>query len=64
MTELDFVCWPETMVGNCNQLARPDKQDILNKLNVPVVFDENYQPFGDGHSSEKIVDVIRKFLNS
>jgi UDP-N-acetylglucosamine 2-epimerase (non-hydrolysing)/UDP-GlcNAc3NAcA epimerase len=64
VTVLDFVCWPETMVGNCNQLARPDKQDILNKLNVPVVFDENYQPFGDGHSSEKIVDVIRKFLNS
>ena len=61
VTVLDFVCWPETMKNNCNQLAKPDKQDILNKLNTPVVFDTSYQPFGDGHSAEKIVSVIRAY---
>ena len=61
VTVLDFVCWPETMADNCNQLAKPDKQDILNKLSAPVKFDESYQPFGDGHSAEKIVSVLREY---
>lgn len=45
-----------------NQLARPEKADILEKLSRPVTFDPAYQPFGDGHSAEKIVSEIRKFL--
>lgn len=63
VTVLDFVCWPETMKDNYNQLAKPDKQDILSKLNTTVVFDDGYQPFGDGHSAEKIVAIIQKYLN-
>ncbi len=62
VTVLDFVVWPETMRDHCNQLAKPDKADILAKLSVPVTFDSAYQPFGDGHSAEKIVKIIKEFL--
>lgn len=63
VTVLDFVVWPETMQKCCNQLAKPEREDILNKLNTTVCFDPDYQPFGDGHSAEKIVDRIKEFLN-
>lgn len=63
VTVLDFVVWPETMKDGCNQLAKPDKADILEKLSRPVVFDSSYQPFGDGHSAEKIVEIIKEFLS-
>ena len=63
VTVLDFVVWPETMRNSCNQLAKPDKADILAKLSVPVTFDPAYQPFGDGHSAEKIVEKIKEFLS-
>ncbi len=63
VTIFDFVAWPETMKDNCNQLAKPDKQDILNKLNTPITFDPAYQPFGDGHSAEKIVALIKQYFN-
>ena len=62
VTVMDWVAWPETMVNSCNQLAKPDQADILEKLSVPVVFDPEYQPFGDGHSAEKIVEHIKEFL--
>lgn len=62
VTVFDYVSWPETMRNNCNQLAKPDKADILAKLSVPVTFDPAYQPFGDGHSAEKIVEKIEEFL--
>jgi len=62
VTVLDFVVWPETMQDGCNILAKPEKEDILAKLNREVVFDPSYQPFGDGHSAEKIVTIIREYL--
>ena len=62
VTVFDYVSWPETMVNSCNQLARPDKADILDKLNRTVTFDPAYQPFGDGHSAEKIVEKLREFF--
>ncbi len=62
VTVLDFVVWPETMRDGCNRLAKPDKADILAKLSAPVTFDPAYQPFGDGHSAEKIVEIIKEFL--
>ncbi len=61
VTILDFVCWQETMVGNRNQLAKPDKNDILAKLSVEQTIELDYKPFGDGHSSEKIVSAIEKY---
>lgn len=63
VTVLDFVVWPETMQGGCNRLAKPDRADILEKLNTQVSFDSKYQPFGDGHSAERIVEVISQYLN-
>lgn len=63
VTVLDFVVWPETMQDGCNILAKPDKEDILSKLNRDVIFDPAYQPFGDGQSAEKIVNVIRGYWN-
>lgn len=62
VTVLDFVVWPETMKNACNQLAKPIRTDILEKLSVNVSFDPVYQPFGDGHSAEKIVEKIKEFL--
>lgn len=62
ITVFDYVSWPETLVNRCNQMAKPDKDDILTKLAVPVTFDPVYQPFGDGHSAEKIVEKIKEFL--
>ena len=62
MTVLDFVVWPETMQDGCNQLAKPDRADILAKLSADITFDAAYQPFGDGHSAEKIVAKIQEFL--
>ena len=62
MTVFNYVCFPETMANHCNQMARPDKEDIYTKLNANVVFDNDYQPFGDGHSAEKIVNKIGEFL--
>ncbi len=56
---LDYVVWPETMIGNRNQLATVNHKDILNKLNKEQIIDPNYQPFGDGHAAEKICDIIR-----
>lgn len=58
---LDYVVWPETLVGNRNQLAKPLKNDILEKLNKEQVIDETYHPFGDGNSAVKICEIIRNF---
>lgn len=57
----DHVAWPETMVDNRNQLAKANKQDILDKLSKPQRINSAYQPFGDGHAAEKICDVIREW---
>lgn len=62
VTVLDFVVWPETMRNGCNVLAKPNKEDILTKLSREVVFDPAYQPFGDGHSAEKIVKIMKEYL--
>ena len=58
---LDYVVWPETLVGNRNQLAKADHADILQKLSAEQTVDPTYQPFGDGHAAEKICDIIREW---
>lgn len=62
VTVLDFVSWPETMVGNMNVLAKPEKGDILRKLKLETQMPRNYMPFGDGRASVKIVRNIEKFM--
>jgi UDP-N-acetylglucosamine 2-epimerase len=64
VTVFDYVVWPETMVGNQNQLAKPDKQDILGKLSAEVNKNPEYKPFGDGKSAEKIVKIISGYQNA
>ena len=61
VTVFDNVVWPETMVGNQNQLSKPDKQELLRKLEAKVERDENYKPFGDGHASNKICSILKSF---
>lgn len=60
---LQYVVWPETMVGNRNQLAKADRNDILEKLAKEQVIDPEYKPFGDGHAAEAICDIIREWGN-
>ena len=54
----DHVVWPETMVGNRNQLAKADCEDIIRKLSSKQEIDLDYKPFGEGNSSEKICSII------
>lgn len=58
---LDYVVWPETMVGNRNQLAKPEHNDILTKLMAEQTIDPMYQPFGNGHAAEEICRIIRNW---
>lgn len=60
VTILNFVCWPETMVSGRNELAKPNAEDILQKLQVQQQVDESYMPFGDGHSAVKIIELLEK----
>lgn len=61
VTVFDYVVWPETMMGGQNQLSKAKKEDIIEKLSITPVRDENYMPFGDGHSAEKITSIITSF---
>jgi len=61
VTILDFVCWPETMVDNRNELSKPVAEEIVEKLRHNQAVDKDYQPFGDGHSSEKIVSALETY---
>ena len=62
VTILDYIVWPETMAGKRNQLAKPYKEDIIQKLRVTPEQDNTYQPFGDGRSVNKIISAIDEFL--
>lgn len=58
VTVFDYVVWPETMVGNRNQLSRPNTEEILQKLSAEQEIDPLYLPFGDAHAGIKIVGEI------
>lgn len=60
VTILDFVCWPETMVDNRNELSQPIAQEIVRKLQTAQHVDVSYMPFGDSHSAEKIVRTLEE----
>lgn len=61
VTVMNLLAWPETMVGNCNQLAEADREDILAKLAVTPQRPAGYQPFGDGHAAEKICAHLKQW---
>lgn len=60
VTILDFVVWPETMVGKRNMLSAPKADEILKKLGEDQTIEESYQPFGDGRAAEKIVKFLEE----
>ena len=62
VTILDFVCCPETMVKNRNELSTAYSKDILEKLSHVQTVEEAYEPFGDGYSAIKIVAAMEKYL--
>ena len=57
ITVFDYVVWPETMVDNRNQLSKPNKDEILEKLDKKQVISSD-RPFGDGYSYKKIISEI------
>ena len=61
VTIFEYIVWPETMIDNRNQLAKPDKNDILDKLSKPQEIKENHA-FGDGHSAQKILKCINDYI--
>lgn len=61
VTIFDYVVWPETMVGNRNQLAKAEKNDILDKLECAQHIDED-NAFGDGKSAVKILEYINNYI--
>lgn len=61
VTVFDLIIWPQTMVGNRNQLAKPKQEDILAKLSANQTIEESYRPFGDGHSAEKILRYMEQY---
>ena len=58
VTVFDYAVWPETMLGQCNVLAVPKREDILDKLGAQPVWPSGDSPFGDGHACEKIVSLL------
>lgn len=57
ITVFDYVVWPETMIDDRNQLSKPCREEILNKLEKKQTVHENHA-FGDGNSCKKIVKHI------
>lgn len=60
VTILDFVCWPETMINNRNELSKPIAEEIIEKLKREQVIDQSYLPFGNGHAAINIVEAMEK----
>lgn len=61
VTVFEYVSWPETMINNRNQLAKPCKDEIIEKLSCEQSIN-NVLPFGDGDSASKIVEYINKYI--
>lgn len=63
ITVFDYVVWPETMIANRNALAKPEKKDILSKINKEQIITDD-KPFGNGDAGLKILTYIDEFFNS
>lgn len=63
VTILNFVCWPETMIDNRNELSHPVAEEIIEKLQHEQTVDVTYLPFGDGHAADKIVEALENYQN-
>lgn len=50
------------MINGRNELAKPEKEDILDKLEHEQVVDEGFLPFENGNSAEKIVNEMENYF--
>lgn len=51
--------WVETLNGNFNLLCRPNKNDIIDKVeNTIVDKTKHVNCYGDGHAAEKILNIL------
>lgn len=48
------------MTGKRNQLSKPNKEEILEKLSVEQLIGQDEHPFGNGDAAEKIIKIISK----
>ncbi len=60
VTVFGRVVWPQIMVGKRNQLCGPKASEILEKLSCTQEIDASYHPFGDGHTAEKIIEIMEE----
>ena len=63
VTILPFPVWEETLVDNRNLLCSPCEEEIMEKLSRVQIVRDDYQPFGDGQSANKIVTAISRFFD-
>jgi len=61
ITIMDKAVWPETLIGNINQMSSANASEILAKLQVTPNFLNKGLPFGDGKAAEKILGVLSSY---
>jgi UDP-N-acetylglucosamine 2-epimerase (non-hydrolysing) len=61
---------PEAIEAGTAKLVGTDSLEIFTAASALLKDNDSYQkmatavnPFGDGHASEKIVEIVRKYLN-
>ena len=61
VTVRDQTEWVETLIGNHNVLAKPNANDILDKImNTTIDWNAKQNYYGTGHAAQKICDLIGK----
>lgn len=59
VTVRDQTEWVETLIGNHNILAKPNAEDIVNKvMNTVIDYDKKEAYYGTGHAAHKICELI------
>lgn len=59
VTVRDQTEWVETLIGNHNILAKPNADDILDKVkNTVIDYEKREAYYGDGHAAQKICELI------
>jgi UDP-N-acetylglucosamine 2-epimerase len=60
ITMRDQTEWVETVETGANQLVGAGEKEIIDALNNPSVSEDWINLYGDGHSDEKIIEVLLK----
>ena len=59
VTVRDQTEWVETLIGNHNILAKPNAEDIVNKvMNTVIDYDKKEAYYGTGHAAKKICELL------